>query len=70
MEKAEDNGAAQNTGTGMAYFYQVTNVIENIIFAVAELFWIIKSIIFPYILNVPTKFGHPGIIKQQQKEQL
>ena len=31
MEKAEDNGAAQNTGTGMAYFYQVTNVIENII---------------------------------------
>ena len=38
MEKAEDNGAAQNTGTGMAYFYQVTNVIENIMIAVAELF--------------------------------
>ena len=37
MEKVEDNDAAQNTGTGMAYFYQVTNVIENIIF-VAELF--------------------------------
>ena len=38
MERVEDNGGAQNTGTGMAYFYQVTNVIENIIFAVAELF--------------------------------
>ena len=31
MEKVEDNGGAQNTGTGMAYFYQVRNVIENII---------------------------------------
>ena len=39
MEKVEDNGGAQNTGTGMAYFYQVTNLIENIILiAVAELF--------------------------------
>ena len=39
MEKVEDNGDAQNTGTGMAYFYQVRNVIENIILiAVAELF--------------------------------
>ena len=39
MEKVQDNGGAQNTGTGMAYFYQVTNVIENIILiAVAELF--------------------------------
>ena len=31
MEKVEDNGGAQNTGTGMAYFYQVRKVIENII---------------------------------------
>ena len=30
MERVEDNGGAQNTGTGMAYFYQVRNVIENI----------------------------------------
>ena len=38
MEKVEANGGAQNTGTGMACIYQVRNVIENIIFAVAELF--------------------------------
>ena len=39
MEKVEDNGGAQNTRTGMARFYQVRNVIENIILiAVAELF--------------------------------
>ena len=30
-ERVEDNGGAQNTETGMAYFYQARNVIENII---------------------------------------